>query len=476
MSDGEPVEPQRVEQRQRLMDELWPCPPPPADFAQRVLAQSRAPEPKPERRGPLLRRWPLVAAFAGGAVALALGIVLMNGARFDTSAGRAIEGHVVSESRQTIDIGERALAVAESGSALAWTSGRDGAVRVEQSWGDVFYRVSQGGPFLVRTPVGEVEVTGTCFRIALVTASQGQDQGERSMLVEVFEGGVRARSGTNEITLRAGERARLQPDRIPLPLERPLSGATAGGADGDGAISSSLDELRARERASRARSLQLEARLRELERSVTRPGGNTGNADGSMPPRSKLFDFTPEERRALAARCQFRWSIPRHLTQWAPPEFDQSLIVDPVERAAIVRVIEDQRTTFIEQLRAIYTEVAGDAATAAKLSPMSLHHEIDGKTPKPDGVQARQLILLEWSGARTTPTEAELALRPAVERYWRLMVNAADDTIHRLTPVVGLDRARALTRELVDTGVYGREPGCPSRDPNLSSGGREQRN
>ncbi len=364
--------------------------------------------------------------------------------------------------------------MAESGSALAWTSGPDGAVRVEQSWGDVFYRVSQGGPFLVRTPVGEVEVTGTCFRIALVTASQ--DQGERSMLVEVFEGGVRARSGTNEITLRAGERARLQPDRIPLPLERPLSGATPGGADGDGAISSSLDELRARERASRARSLQLEARLRELERSVTRPGGNAGSADASMPPRSKLFDFTPEERRALATRCQFRWSIPRHLTQWAPPEFDQSLIVDPVERAAIVRVIEDQRTTFIEQLRAIYTEVAGDAATAAKLSPMSLHHEIDGKTPKPDGVQARQLILLEWSGARTTPTEAELALRPAVERYWRLMVNAADDTIHRLTPVVGLDRARALTRELVDMGVYGREPGCPSRDPNLSSGGREQRN
>ena len=150
MSDGEPVEPQRVEQRQRLMDELWPCPPPPADFAQRVLAQSRAPEPQPARRRPLMRRWPLVAAFAGGAVALALGIVLMNGARFDTGAGRARfdtgAGHVVSQSRQTIDIGERALAVAESGSALAWTSGPDGAVRVEQSWGDVFYRVSQGGP------------------------------------------------------------------------------------------------------------------------------------------------------------------------------------------------------------------------------------------------------------------------------------------------------------------------------------------
>jgi hypothetical protein len=105
---------------------------------------------------------------------------------------------------------------------------------------------------------------------------------------------------------------------------------------------------------------------------------------------------------------------------------------------------------------------------------MSLHHEIDGKTPKPDGVEARQLILMEGAGVRTQPSEAELAARPAVERYWRLMVNAADDTIHRLTPVVGLDRARALTRELVDLGIYGREPQCPSRDPNLSPGGREK--
>ena len=475
MSDRDPVEPQRVEQRQRLMDDLWPSQPPPADFAQRVLAARRAPEsPPPARRRPLLRRWPVMAACAGALVVLGLGALLVNSGRLDRRAGgQAMDGHVVSDSRQTIDIGDRALAVAEAGSALAWTTGAGKAVRVEQSWGDVFYRVHRGGAFLVSTPVGEVEVTGTCFRIALMNATQLH--GERSMLVEVFEGGVRARSGTNEITLRAGERVRLQPDRMPLPLDRSLAGA-GGPGDADGAINSGLDELRARERSSRARSLQLEARLRELERSITPPPAKGGSGDLNLPPRSKLFDFTPEERRALAVRCLFRWTMPRHLTQWAPPEFDQALIVDPVERAAIVRVMEDQRTSFIEQLRAIYTEVTGDSITAAKLSPMSLHHEIDGKTPKPDGVEARQLILLEWSGARTTPTEAELARRPAVERYWRLMVNAADDTVHRLTPVVGLDRARGLTRELVDMGVYGREPSCPSRDPNLPSSGRETRN
>jgi hypothetical protein len=468
-SDGDPVEPLRVEQRQRLMDELWPCPPPPADFAQRVLAAGRAQQPPPARRRALVRRWPLAAAFAGGALALGMAVLLADGRRPGTGARPAAEGHVVSEHRRNVDIGDRALAVAEAGSAVAWNTRPGGAVQVEQSWGDVFYRVNRGAAFVVRTPVGEVEVTGTCFRIALPTAAQSD--GERSMLVEVFEGGVRARSGSNEITLHAGERARLQPGRMPLPLERTLSGASFN-SFGGGDVSYSLDELRARERASRARSLQLEARLRELERSVASPTSGP-DAEAGMPPRSKVFDFTPEERRALAARCQFRWSLPRHLTQWAPPEFDPSLVVDPIERAAIVRVIEDQRTAFIEQLRAIYTEVTGDSATSAKLSPMSLHHEIDGKTPKPDGVEARQLILLEWSGARSTPTEAELAGRPAVERYWRLMVNAADDTIHRLTPVVGLDRARALTRELVDMGVYGREPACPSRDPKLSPGGRE---
>ena len=50
--------------------------------------------------------------------------------------------------------------------------------------------------------------------------------------------------------------------------------------------------------------------------------------------------------------------------------------------------MEDQRTSFIERLRAIYIEVVGDThAARTKLSPMGLHHEIDGKTPKPDGVR-----------------------------------------------------------------------------------------
>jgi hypothetical protein len=248
-----------------------------------------------------------------------------------------------------------------------------------------------------------------------------------------------------------------------------------GPADGDGALATTLDELRARERSSRTRTLELEARLRELEQSLDSPDGErTGQGPGQVP-RNKTFDFTPEERRALAARCLFRWTLPRHLTQWAPPQFDPGLLVDPIERAAIIRVMEDQRTSFVQQLRAIYTEVTGDAETAAKLSPMSLHHEIDGKSPRADGVEARQLLLLEWAGARQPPDEAELGRRPAVERFWRLLVGAADDTIRRLTPIVGPDRARGLTRELVDMGVFGREPGCPSRSAGLPPAGREPR-
>lgn len=485
MSDLEPIEPQRVLERQRLMDDLWPCPPPPPDFADRVLTGTRPetgraiarrpqrPSARPIGR-PIGRRWSLAAAFAGGALFLAAGALVINRVLpGDDAAGAGVDGHVVSEDRRTIEIGERALAVAEAGSALAWTTGPAGAVRVEQSWGDVFYRVLRGGPFVVSTPVGEVEVTGTCFRVALRTTGDGS--GERGMLVEVFEGGVRARSAGHQVALRAGERARLQPGRIPLRMDRPLGGASTAAAPGYGeppeSLTATVDELRARERASQTRTLELEARLRELEKLLPHP---PGGKESGLPSPTKAYDFTPDERRALAARCLFRWTLPRHLTSWAPPTFDQTLVLDPVERAAVVREMEEQRTAFVEELRAIYTEVTGDTEIGAKLSPMGLQHEIDGKTPRPDGTEARQLILLEWAGSRRPPSEAELPRRPAVERYWRLLVGATDETIRRLTRVMGPDRARQLTHELVNTGVYGREPGCPSRDPSQAAG-RERR-
>ena len=205
--------------------------------------------------------------------------------------------------------------------------------------------------------------------------------------------------------------------------------------------------------------------MRQLERALAlqpRPAGNADPSRPGLPPRRKTFGFSAEERAALARSCDFRWGLPRHLTQWANPRFDKRRIIDETESAAIVRVMEEQRGQFVEQLRGVFLEVVGDQQAAQTLSPMAMHHEISSKSRSADGREARQTILLEWAGRKQPPTD--LDNRPAVERFWRLLVGAADEFVIRLTPILGPERARELAVDLTDMGVYGREANCPSGD------------
>jgi hypothetical protein len=278
------------------------------------------------------------------------------------------------------------------------------------------------------------------------------------MRVEVSEGAVKARSGTSEIILHAGEEARLSPDQVPLRTDRSEAAAPIT----DGSYVASVAELRAWERSSRLRALEAEARLRQLERtlaSAPRTGAG-GDKPAAERPRRKVYAFTGEERAAMARRCEFRWGLPRHLTQWATPSFDKKLVVDGAESAAVVRVMEEQRTQFVEELRALYMEVVGDQQGVERLSPMAMHHEISNKSRSADGHEARQNLLLEWAGKRPPPANPQQ--RPAMERFWRLQTTAGDQFVDRLQPILGPERARELGLDLTDVSVFGRERNCPS--------------
>jgi hypothetical protein len=448
MSERPPLQDLPVE---KLIDELWPYHPPPPGFAARVLAAQKARGAAPPRKR-ARARWPLALGLAGlsAAAAATLLLVRTGGGPSDIRA----DGHLRAEDRQTIRIDDRALAVAEKGSEIAWTVRRDG-LRVDQPRGDVFYRVDKGTPFVVVTPAGEVEVTGTCFRVVIDQVAGGRLAAR--MRVEVLEGAVKARSGPSEIVLRAGEEARMSPDQLPLRTDRSASSWPAAEAN----LQASASELRAWERASRMRALDAEARVRQLERALAqRPGSGSGSSQAGMPPRRKLFGFTPEERAALARRCDFRWGLPRHLTQWTNPRFDKGLLVDESENAAVARAMEEHRIEFVEKMRSVYLEVVGDQQAVQTLSPMALHHEINSKSRMTDGKEARQTILMEWAGRRQPPDD--VAKRPPMERFWRLLVGASDEFVARLQPVLGGERARELTVGLVDLSVYGRERNCPS--------------
>jgi hypothetical protein len=394
------------ERTRRLLDALMPVPAAPADLAQRVF---QARDGAPIRRA---RRWPWVVA----ATAMAAAMVILLVRRHDTPGASALALH-----RQTVDVGGRAIAVIEPRGEISWRK-QGGEMRVEQRRGDVFYRVDHGGAFVVAAPAGEVTVTGTCFRVAL------QGKSVEAAYVQVLEGSVEIRNSAGKEALIAGEWGRLVAGRAP-------------------------------ERMTRSAYLPV-----ALDAPFTRPHETTAQAQvatvaGVIEPPKKIFLPTSEQRIELARTCRFRWGFPRHLNRaevGAPPK-SPPMTAD--ELAAVVRVLEDHRAEYFEQLRGIYTEITGEHADPT-VAAMALHHEIDDKGSRPEGKTARQRILQEWAGD-VEPPPAGAAQSP-MERFWRLQATAMDETLRRLTPVLGAERARAVMEASGDMLVTGTEDGCPS--------------
>jgi hypothetical protein len=399
-----------------LIDDLWPALEPPRDFSSRVLAAMDGVARVGRGRQRLV---PALAAVAGAAV-LGLAVVSYQAAR-PRRMSHAIEGDLRAVTRQTVSIAGRAVAVAEPGADLGWST-TGGKIRVEQRSGGVFYRVEPGTDLVVATGAAEVRVTGTCFQVDV----------DGGASVRVFEGSVVVSNRAGAVALTAGERARVESGQAPALRE--------GNAD-----------LLARQRRDRERVRQLERALREAR---DEPPGDAPAA-GALP-EHKALDFTPEERRAMAARCEFRYARPQHLIGHARGDLAARFALDERERAAVVQVMEDQRTQFIEELRALYVEIVGDRATALRLSPIALVDEINAKARPGEDVEARQRIFQEWSGQAQPP--ADLGARPAVERFWRLLSGATDTFIERLTPLVGSERARAIARGTVHDAVHIRGP------------------
>jgi hypothetical protein len=418
-----------------LIDRLLPYPAPPADFAQRVLGaadKAAAPVASPARR-----KRPRLFWAASSALALALLVLVFALARREAGQGRASD--ILAERRETLAIGDRVTAVLEPQADIGWQD-EGGRLRIDQRQGEVFYRVDRGGDLLVATPAGDVLVTGTCFRVSL----QGR-AGQRSSLVEVLEGAVEVRTDAGRARLAAGEWSRLIPGSLPVRLERDPGGALAI-TRGAG--------------VPRSPSLPGEARD-----GVS--GALAGDLATALPPRSKVFPLTADERQALGRACRFKWALPKHISRGATIDLDRVVALTLEQRAAVGRAIEEHRTQHVEALRALYAEVTGDRETARSLGAMALHHEIDSKTPSADGIDARRLLLEEWAGDVAAP--ADLAARPSIERFWRLQTGALDALARRLTPIVGRERAETITGATIEGMVTGHEPGCPSgRSPSAA--------
>lgn len=200
-----------------------------------------APEPKDEAHvrsgglwlGPGSSRGTVISAVVvGTACIIALVVALRRGNELPA------EGHVRPDARTSITLGRHGAVVIEPGADIGWRMAPGGAATVEHSAGEAFYRVNDTMAFAVKTPLGTISVTGTCFRVELLPASERAPHGTapHALVVTVLEGqvlvtnvhGMRA-AGPGEIVMVSGPDA--PPALAASPDERPpreLRGAQDG--------------------------------------------------------------------------------------------------------------------------------------------------------------------------------------------------------------------------------------------------------
>ncbi|HJL18827.1 MAG TPA: FecR domain-containing protein [Sandaracinaceae bacterium LLY-WYZ-13_1] len=425
--------------------ETYEVPEPPAGFADRVMA---AAHPRPARRWSATS-WGVLAAAAVLALALAL---------VGLWPTRPVTGALHARRRTEVTLGARGVAVAENGARLRWTV--DGTrAEIEQSEGDVFYRVSPGQPFVVRTPEGDVRVRGTCFRVEVLEMNvspqlfAGAAAGALvagAVVVSVYEGEVAVQNEHGEVSVEAGERSVIEPSRAPSePSDAPASLARrprdpqTEAARDETPATRGIDEMDAP--ALRARLRSVAARSRERAHEVERLRGLLDDAELADPGRSRFFPASPADLRRWADACQLRLDQPpvMGIEPGRVGEHAETLELDPAEARAVQDAIERAHSSLTEDLRALYVEATGDVDGAAALSPRAMLAEIRDKAGTAE--QHRNVmhrIARERAGLeRPPPADAELSpSERAVRRYARV----GDEFQERLARALGPERAREL--------------------------------
>lgn len=421
--------------------DAWRAGEPPRDFAERVVARrqptgsggaSSTLEAPVEAGAPArmrARRWAFGGLAAAAAVVLALGAA--------TALRTPAHGVIVAERRVEASLGARAAAVLEAGSAVSFR-GDD----VEQTRGDVFYRVEPGRPLRVRTPHGEVVVKGTCFRV--VVADEGarlEDAMKRRNVAigaasAIAAAGVIAMVYEGRVTLsREGSRVELSPGEVGVATARGVSKSadeaeavnalltsTEGASAVDGPYAQANARLAETVRDYRLRLERLEAEKKSTEARLAEAEGRLDEArrDGGAPAKGE-FDLTQDdwatlhEQRTIKARvpCDDPARYERTLEQI------EKLGLSPDDAPALREAYERSRKRLWDEIRPVCLQAIGNAERAERLGPYGCVHIIETLEESIDG-EANQQAMLDVAAIRA-------GKKP---------VPAANDKVHPVTRVM----------------------------------------
>ena len=450
----------------------WKAQEPPADFADRVMAQVEEASALEARRAPRttalsqasapVRRARLVAGL-GGALALAASVVLAVAWR----GGRAPDhGDAIAADRTQMALGGRAVAVLERGARVSWSGDE-----VNQAAGDVFYRVEPGGAFRVHTPGGDVAVLGTCFRVKVEMEGANAPTAEDAVngrdvkagvigatigavaLVSVYEGKVAVSRASERVTLTAGETARADATGVHRGAGAGALAATSGAG---GAPAEDVDPLVAAN-ANLADSVrEYKQRLEAIEAQKTTIAKQLGEAqeklaiaqnDGQAPPVKNAYDLDQSDWKQLAKEGKVvarmpcgnpdSWNVsPKELDKLGLAPQDAQPIHDALQRSA-ARIWTMVRPLCIQALQ-------GDAQTADKLGPGTCQSLVgDVSRDKEDTGEETRIVAEIRGGLRPMPSDPSV-----LGTYGKMLYALSGESKaieHDISQSIGPDDAHRFT-------------------------------
>lgn len=372
------------------------------------------------------------------------------------------DGSLVAATRQTVALGERTTIVAERGAELSWTE-RDGILVVEQDRGSAFYRVdSEGSAFSVRTPAAELQVTGTCFSVALEemhpTMTHGTNNRKPLALgaalavaatVTVYEGRTVLANDAGSIELAAGERGIAQSG---TPPSRSDTAALTLADDASKRSPSPHQEVIALRSENRRQATELDQLRARLDANGPSESGDGDTAEpapkrnrfsGWGPPIPEGFDHYQPTQAALEemAECGIvAWDQP---PVWADDQQPNAQYLDALaltgeERKAFETAFHSFRNDTIAEARSFYVELGGDAAVAEAIDPTELIGMVYGKTDLDTREESRIALAMERAGLADPPTEEP----PPSERFLRWDAELGNSFEAALEEQFGRERAQ----------------------------------
>ncbi len=429
----------------------WQPVDPASDFATQVVAASQA------ERSSAKPRWPWLAA-AAASILLLIGV---------TQLHLPATGSVVASGRQTLALGHRGTAVAEAGAAVDWEVGASGRARIAQRSGNVFYRVERGGPFVVSTPLGEVEVKGTCFRVEV--DKMGLTKGSLSaagvgalaasaLLVTVYEGRVLLASERGKAEVAAGQQASLRAGEMAMVHDSLQAGDKAPATN----VATTLlapgetrEQLLARVAAEQAELVRLRKQMQDLE----------AEKSSKLDPNSLDHPFyapSQAELLQMAKECKLSWDDPSLGTRATIPMKQArkvGLTAEEIDQAQ--RTTAEFNKQYVADLKKFYTEVGGEKTVADTIDPANLWWEISQKTDQTEMRQIYQRMAQERAGLAQPSVSSEG--QSPTERMMRRVLKAGDDYEAVVGQAIGPD----LAHKLRDKGWGSRHNssyGCPGEE------------